>query len=129
MSVQRAQIATAVQLLRTRLQWKPGSLERHLNTRRKRGHLPADATTLEYEAIIRAVISNAASRVYLFQVPDEAYVALVEPSAARPWLVMCDLRGIMETAFIVENPQGYLSKNEFLYIDTVQQVLRNDRPD
>lgn len=105
--------------------WKPGTPCQHA---KKRGHLPASATVADYEAIIYQVIGDDAKHVYLFQMNDIAYVTIVEADQARPWLVMFDLQGLMETAFIVENPQSYLAKREFSQIGTIQKVLSHDEP-
>lgn len=74
------------------------------------------------------MIGDDAKHVYLFQMNDIAYVTIVEADQARPWLVMFDLQGLMETAFIVENPQSYLAKREFSQIGTIQKVLSHDEP-
>lgn len=121
------QLATAIRSAQVQVRWKPGSLERHVNTRKKRGHLPAVATAVDYEAIIYQVIGDEANHVYLFQNNDVDYVTIVEANQIRPWLVMFDLHALMETAFIVENPQSYLAKREFSRIGTIQKVLSNDR--
>lgn len=121
------QLATAIRSAQVQVHWKPGSLERHVNTRKKRGHLPAIASSADYEAIIYQVIGDEANHVYLFHMNDVDYVTIVETNQIRPWLVMFDLHRLMETAFIVENPQSYLAKREFSRIGTVQEVLSNDR--
>lgn len=121
------QIAVAIRAVQTYIRWKPGSLDRHLNTRKKRNHLPPQVTAADYEAIIQGVLTEDANIVYLFHMNGVDYVTIVEPTE-RPWLVMFDLNGLMETAFIVENPQSYLNKREFSQIGTVQRVLSHERP-
>lgn len=118
------QVATALQLLHTQIRWKPGSLEKHLLSRKKRKHLPPTATIADYEALIHLLVATPANPVYLYQVNNVPYVTVVEAAAPqRPWLVMFDLNGLMETAFIVENPTSYLSKPEFSRLGTIQELL------
>lgn len=126
MSTALWQIAAAIRTVQTYIRWKPGSLDRHLNTRKKRNHLPPQATVADYEARIHQVLTGNANIVYLFHMNGVDYVTIVEPTA-RPWLVMFDLNGLMETAFIVENPQSYLNKREFSQVGTVQRVLSHER--
>lgn len=126
MATSRWQIAAAIRTVQTDIRWKPGCLDRHLITRKKRNHLPSQATAADYEAMIHQVLTGNANIVYLFHMNGVDYVTIVEP-AVQPWLVMFDLHGLMETAFIVENPQSYLNKREFSQIGTVQRVLSHER--
>jgi hypothetical protein len=126
MSTSLWQIVAAIRTVQAHVWWKPGSLDRHLNTRKKRNHLPPKATAADYEAIVQGVLTEDANIVYLFHMNGVDYVTIVEPTE-RPWLVMFDLNGLMETAFIVENPQSYLNKREFSQVDTVQRVLSHER--
>lgn len=118
------QIVVALQMIQTEIRWKPGSLDRHLQSRKRRSHLPADATIADYEAIIRQIVAQPLNQVYIFRITTESYVTVVESSADRPWLVMFDLTGLMETAFIVENPSSYLNKAEFLRLGTIAELLK-----
>ena len=118
------QIIVALQMIQTEIRWKPGSLDRHLQSRKRRTHLPADATIADYEAIIRQIVAQPLNQVYIFRITTESYVTVVESSADRPWLVMFDLTGLMETAFIVENPSSYLNKAEFLRLGTIAELLK-----
>ncbi len=118
------QIVVALQMIQTEIRWKPGSLDRHLQSRKRRTHLPADATIADYEAIIRQIVAQPLNQVYIFRITTESYVTVVESSADRPWLVMFDLTGLMETAFIVENPSSYLNKAEFLRLGTIAELLK-----
>lgn len=118
------QIVVALQMIQTEIRWKPGSLDRHLQSRKRRAHLPADATIADYEAIIRQIVAQPLNQVYIFRITTESYVTVVESSADRPWLVMFDLTGLMETAFIVENPSSYLNKAEFLRLGTIAELLK-----
>lgn len=116
---------SALQAVQTQIRWKSGALERHLHSRKLRGHLPPDATVTEYENRIHQVVSNPANWVYIYQVNNVPYVTIVDHGAIaeRPWLVIFDMNGIMETAFIVENPSRYLNKPEFSRIGSVQELL------
>lgn len=77
--------------------------------------------------MIQSVVRNDLNHVYVFTVNEVPYISIVESSADWPWLVMFDQHGMMETAFIVENPQSYLSKPEFRRIGSVEEVLKHDK--
>ncbi len=113
MDVSLPTILQAIQRIQKNIQWRPGSLERHLAKRKARGHLPADATTRDYENVITAVLSHHEAFLYLYRYHDAAYVAIRAEVNDQVWLVMFDMAGWMESAFVVENPQSYFRKSAF----------------
>ena len=120
--VTKQQIAAVIRQVQHEIRWKPGSAARHLRTRKRRGHLSADATLDDYHAIIQDVLTTDEAAVYLFSY-DEAYPTVVTLLHKRHWLVMFSLTGVMETAFIVEKPHSYLNKSNVEYMGTLQEVL------
>lgn len=119
----KKQIVEAILLVQQTIRWKPGSLQQHLRTRIRRRHLPNNATVADYEAIIQRTLSTNEAKVYLFSY-DEDYPTIVTLLEEGHWLVMFSLAGIMETAFVVERPEAYLSKPNVRYIGTLQEVLK-----
>lgn len=121
--VSKQEIAAVIRQVQQEIRWKPGSAERHLRTRKKRGHLPPDAILDDYHAIIEEVLTTDEAAVYLFSY-DEAYPTVVALLHKRHWLVMFSMAALMETAFIVEKPNSYLKKSNVEYMGTLQEVLR-----
>lgn len=119
----RQQIAVAIQRVRGKIRWKPGSAEVHLLKRRLRGHLPSEATVEDYERIIHGVVNDENAAVYVYWHSDTAYVAVVAVIQNHHWLVMFALDGIMESAFVVENPDSYLNRPEFEKLGSAGEVL------
>jgi hypothetical protein len=102
---------------------KPGSAVTHLLKRRVRGHLPAGATLAGYERVISSVVSDDEATVHVYWYEGTPYIAVVAVIENRHWLVMFGLDGVMETAFVVENPDSYLSKPEFELLGSIDEVL------
>ena len=119
----RTQVAEAVRLVQRQICWKPDSAERHLWKRKRRGHLPLDATLADYEQIIRSAVRSQAAIVYLYGHDDVSYVAVTATIQRQTWLIMFDLDGILETAYIVERPDLYLHKSVFDRVGALAEVL------
>ena len=119
----RAQIADAIRQVRSDVRWKPGSATRHLLKRRLRGHLPTDATLGDYERIIQSVLEDAQAQVYVYWHKDTPYVTVVSILQRQHWLVMFSLDGLMESAYVVEHPERYLSKPVFEWVGSLSEVL------
>lgn len=119
----RDQVASAIRSVQSQVRWKPGSAMRHLLKRKLRGHLLADATLSDYERIILTVLKDADAQVYTYWFHDTPYVAIVAVIQGRHWLVMFALDGLMESAYIVENPDHYLSNPVFDLLGPLSEVL------
>ena len=119
----RAQITNAIQFVQSQVRWKPGSAERHLLKRKLRGHLPTDATFSDYEGVILTVLKDANAQVYIYRHHDVPYVAIVTIVQDRHWLVMFSMDGLMESAYVVEYPDRYLSKSAFDLIGSLSEVM------
>ena len=96
---------------------------RHLLKRKLRSHLPADATLDDYDQIIYTVLTTDTAHVYLYWHGDEAYPAVATVLDGNHWLVMFSLDGILESAFVVENPESYLSPPNFEFMGLLHEVL------
>jgi hypothetical protein len=117
----------AIQIVQSQLIWKPDSAERHLRKRISRGHLPVTATLADYEGVIQAIVHQPTAQVYLYWHSSSAglvaYVTLVGAVDDKRWLVMFDLAGTLESAYVVERPQYYLTEPEFEQIGELGEIL------
>lgn len=122
-----SEIVKAIHLVQNQLVWKPDSAARHLRRRISRGHLLATATIADYESVIRTVVVQPAAQVYLYwySTADNrvAYVSVVGLVDDQQWLVMFSFTGVLESAYIVERPQYYLSEPEFERICALGDIL------
>ena len=119
----RTQAAEAVRLVQRQICWKPGSAERHLWKRKRRGHLSLDATLADYERIIRSAVRSQAAIVYSYGHDNASYVAVAASIQEQTWLIMFDLDGVLESAYIVERPGLYLRKSVFNRVGALAEVL------
>ena len=115
-------ITDAIRSVETGVCWRPGSAERHLQKRKLRGHLPAEATLEDYERVIQTVAQEHETAVYVYWHSGIPYVTLTAVIEDRCWLVMFDLDGLIESAFVVERPDRYLSNPAFVRSGTVGEV-------
>jgi hypothetical protein len=117
-------IATAVNRVRSQVRWKSQrNAARHLQKRKSRGHLPDSATIAEYEQLIQTILQDASARVYRYWYNRSAYVAVVAERQTLQWLVMFSDESVMESAFVVDRPEHYLSKPGFEWIGLLGEVL------
>jgi hypothetical protein len=119
----RKQVAEAIRMARRELHWKLGKEFAHLQTRKAWGHLPNDATLDDYRAIISTVLATGQARVFVYHFGDTIYPTVVADLSHAQWLVMMTLDGVIETAFIVEQPDQYLTKQQFESIGTLAEVV------
>lgn len=117
-------IADLIRQLRRELRWKPGAAARHLLKRRLRGHLPAEATLLDYEQIIQTILSAAQAEIYVYYAGEEPYLTVAARLDDRVWLVIAAFDGLLETAFIVENPETYLRRLAFQWVGKMSEVVK-----
>lgn len=116
------QACNAIHRIQRQISWPPQSASRHLIKRKSRGHLPPNATLADYNGIIHALVSDPNAVVYAYWHGTTMYVAVVGLSQAETWLVMFDLSGVMESAFVVERPQHYLNRPVFQRLGSLQEV-------
>jgi hypothetical protein len=117
-------LPSSIRRIQAEIRWKPGSAGRHLHTRRLRGHLPQEATIEDYDGIIRTILTNEKASVYLCWYAEDVFPAITTKLAGHVWFVMFSLEGILESAFIVENPNSYLNMPNFEYVGLLSEVLR-----
>ena len=116
------QMLKAIKAVRSQVCWKHNSAERHLCKRKQRRHLPPTATLDDYERIILTVLQDKTGRVYRYWYNGISYVTVVATVDTRQWLVMFAYDGVMESAFVVERPERYLSKPGFEWIGSLNEV-------
>lgn len=117
-------LATLIHRLRRGVTWKPSAAARHLQKRKLRGHLPADATLADYEATIRRVLETKDASIYVYDAGESAYLSVAAWLDGRLWLVIASFAGIMETGFVVENPDSYLERSTFQYVGQISEVMK-----
>lgn len=116
------EIVSAIRSARISLRWRPGKAQAHLDKRIALGHLPAHATLSDYERLIQRILSASMAEVWLYTFDNAAYPAVVYSVAGRPWLVMLNMAGDMETAFLVEAPHVYFADPRFQRLGTLQEL-------
>ena len=112
----------ALKAARENIRWKANSAERHLQKRKLRGHLPETATMADYERVITAVLQDKSAQLFRYWYNHLPYVTLTAMVQSQIWLVMFSYDGIMESAFVIERPQHYLSKPGFERIGLLGEV-------
>jgi hypothetical protein len=106
-------VLEAIKAVRAQIRWKPNSAERHLRKRKRRRHLPPTATLEDYEHIILTVLQDESAQVYRYWYNRVPYVTLVAAVDTQQWLVMFAYDGVLESAFVLEHADRYLSKPGF----------------
>jgi hypothetical protein len=116
-----AHIRQAIASIQNAVHWKTHSAVRHLQKRKRQGHLPPGATLQDYDDLIQAVLHDDAAQVYLYWYLGTAYVAVVATIQQRPWLVMFGFNGTMESAFVIET-KAYLAQPGFECLGALREV-------
>jgi hypothetical protein len=118
----RSQIANAIRAVQSQVRWKPGSAVRHLLKRKLRGHLPSGATLDDYEPMVWTILQDPQAHVYLYRYHDTPYVAVVMVGHHH-WLVMFAVDGVMESAYVLDRPECYLSNPAFEFVSFLREVM------
>lgn len=117
-------LADLIRKLQRQITWKPGSAARHLLKRIVRGHLPPNAALVDYENLIQGILHSADASIYLYSYEGTPFLTIAMTIEDHTWLIIASFDGVMETAFVVENPAGYLERPAFHYIGRLGEVLR-----
>ncbi|MBU1661485.1 MAG: hypothetical protein KKD28_08425 [Chloroflexi bacterium] len=94
-----------------------------MKKRKARRHLPPAATLVDYNDIIRTVLSAPNAAVYVYWYKRRAYPSVATVIDGDYWLVMLSMDGFMESAYVVENPRAYLSWPDFEPLGSLSEVL------
>lgn len=119
----RSAVAEAIRKVRAQVQWMPGKDAVHLQKRQAMGHLPADASLGDYNALISMLVRNRKARVFSYRLGQSRHVAVRGNVAGRDWLAIFGLTGIMETAFPPHDIDAYLAQPGFTEIGTLEELL------
>jgi hypothetical protein len=122
----RNQIKQAIRAVQIQVRWRPGSETGHLLKRKVRNHLPWSATLADYEQVIASVVTDHNAAVYVYWHEQTPYPTVVAALQGRNWLVMCDLDGVLESAYVVERPGHYLNRPVFELLGTLSEVLYDE---
>ena len=106
------------------IRWKLGKANPHLAKRISLGHLPEDANIVNYEEIIRQVVTDSKAEVYIYLHESTIYPTITAIVKEKLWLVMIGIDGILETAFPPEDSNKYLSNPSFIYIGILEDLLK-----
>jgi hypothetical protein len=117
-----AQVVAAIRLVRAEVRWKPGKAQQHLHKRIALGHLNPEAQLDDYDAVIRTLVHNAYTEVYVYVFDDQIYPVVVGTVGNQRWLAMFGLDGVMETAFPPTDALSYLSDSRFVRLGTLQEL-------
>jgi hypothetical protein len=118
------EILLIIKKINSQLIWKPQKAEIHLKKRIARKHLPSTCTREDYESIILSIINKPEAQLYIYQDNDCLYLTIVGKYKNRLWLVMCNMEGIMETAFPPDHPTSYLGQlNYYKVIKLMFSIL------
>lgn len=86
------------------------------------GHLPPSTTINDYQLIILNIINNQQAKLYVYDYNGIIYPTIVSMYESSLWLVMFSMDGIMETAFLPDDPVAYLSKSAFKYMGLLKEL-------
>lgn len=70
------------------------------------------------------MLETPEATIYVYYTGESAYPSVVAWLDGRLWLVIASFEGIMETAFVVENPETYLERATFRFIGMMGEVVR-----
>jgi hypothetical protein len=119
----RLRLPGLIRRLQHQLVWKPGAAARHLLKRKLRGHLPTDSSLADYEALIRRLLADENAEIHVYYADETPFLAVATHSEGQVWLVIASFEGVMETAFVVENPDAYLNRPMFQYVGRLAEVM------
>lgn len=105
---EKLRLLEAINKVRLKISWKPGSDIQHLKKRKQRGHLPENATLAEYEKIICTLLNDKNARAFIYWYEQIPYAAIVGKIKGDVWLLMFGFDGVIESAFVMERPDRYL---------------------
>jgi hypothetical protein len=90
-------------------------------TKTSRSSTP-DASLTDYETVIYRVLEATDASIYVYYMGESSYLSIAAWLDGRLWLVIASFEGIMETAFVVENPKAHLERTAFQYVGKMDEV-------
>jgi hypothetical protein len=122
MNEEQDRIANAIRQLHGGGCWRPEKDVQQLAKRIELGHLPVEATLVEYEALIIRVVNTPYAEVFAYRWSETLYPTIVAEVEGVRWLVMIGLDSIMETAFPPEDAETYLANLRFQRLGTLEEL-------
>lgn len=117
-------VLDAIRLAQQRLRWRPGKSAQHLRKRIELGLLDQGTSLSAYEAIIRQILGDVNAHIYTFSYDERYYPTVVADLFGRRWLVIIDMAGTMETAFVVEKPDIYFAAPRFALLGRAEELMK-----
>ncbi|TWH48545.1 hypothetical protein [Sporomusa sp. KB1] len=108
-------------------EWKPGKLDKHVDKRKRYGHIPSDWTSEDYNNQILHILSNETTEVYWYH--KTGFLQNYFVYGLPDWVVIVGEDGVMESAFIIDqkNYYDYLTEEEgFKKLGTVGRLEHAD---
>lgn len=90
------------QVLEDGPEWKPRKLEKHVEKRKNRGHIPQGWTDVDYNSKILEILNSKDVDTYLYHKDGFVQNFFVYAHRKSKWMVMIGENGIMETAYIID---------------------------
>jgi hypothetical protein len=119
----RAEVIEALHHVRARRYWKPGRDIAHLHKRRRKSHLPVEASMETYNQLIQDLVHTPDNLTYRYPVGGHNYYAVRGRVGEREWLVIFNAQGVLETAFPPTDIDEYVNRQGFEYVGTVGELL------
>ena len=116
-------VKRAIKSVQSGIRWRHDSAAKHLEKRKARRQLPANATLAAYEQIITTIVNDPQARVFVYWHNQRAYPTVVSVIDGEHWLVMIDESGFLESAFVVDRPERYLMRSQFQELGMLKQIL------
>ncbi len=115
--------AAAIRMVRHQPRWKPGKDLAHLEKRIRRGHFSPGTSMVQYNQLIQNILNEHDSEVYHYAFGQADYFSITHEIENRPWLVLISAKGMMETAFPPEDLQEYISKNKYVLLGKLKEIV------
>jgi hypothetical protein len=90
------------QVLENAPEWKSGKLEKHVEKRKSRGHIPQGWTAADYNSKILEILNSKDVDTYLYHKDEFVQNFFVYAHRKSKWMVMIGENGVMETAYIID---------------------------
>jgi hypothetical protein len=119
----RQVLLTALAQLRRQVRWRsgkdPAELQQRVRVLSRLGHLPLGATLTTLEAVIAVVAADLDAQLFR---SESGGFALLSSVPGRPWIVVLDPTGAVETTFPSADPAAYLVAPRFVGLGTPSDV-------
>ncbi|NUO80274.1 hypothetical protein HUU05_09380 [candidate division KSB1 bacterium] len=77
----------------------------------------------QYNQLIQKILNEPSSEVYHYAFGQADYFSITHAVESRPWLVLINAKGMMETALPPDDLQEYISKNKHVLLGKLQEIV------